>query len=322
MLLIAAVARIYEPGCKFDVMPVIEGPTGSRKSTFWMKLFGGFHSELDCDLDKTDRVIEKLRGNWVVEMAEMAAAKKADSNTLKNRLSTQRDTHRLAYAKREQEFPRQSIWAGTSNEDDYLTDPTSNRRFWVWRSPKTRFDPIDTDRLEKNVWRLIGAAYAAYLEMRQEQPYGELWLDLRNREVILEASAIAEQSRRRTATELISDAIRDWLDTPIPAEDAFVDGEGMTLDGYEGDRSPVVRNMVTPKEAFEALRMEPHMQPYRNADVRTYGQAMKYVPGWRDLGRVRRHSSAQTQWFCRDEDGPLFIPAEAHGDAEVVDRLA
>ena len=321
MLLIAAVARIYEPGCKFDVMPVIEGPTGSRKSSFWAKLFGGFVSELDCDLDKTDRVIEKLRGNWAVEMAEMAAAKKADSNMLKMRLSTASDTHRLAYAKREMEFPRQSIWVGTSNEDDYLTDPTSNRRFWVFRSPLNRFNPIDTDKLEKNLWRLWGAAYQAYLDWRAEQPYGDLWLDLHDHEVILEANTVAEASRKPTATEMIAEAIREWLDTPIPAEDAFVDEAGMTLDEYSDDQTPMIRNMVTPKEVYEALRGETHMMAYRNADPRTYGKAMKLVPGWRDLGRVRRHGTNQVQWFCRDEDGPLFVVAETHPDGAVDDLL-
>jgi len=321
MLLIAAVARIYEPGCKFDVMPVIEGPTGSRKSSFWAKLFGGFVSELDCDLDKTDRVIEKLRGNWAVEMAEMAAAKKADSNMLKMRLSTARDTHRLAYAKREMEFPRQSIWVGTSNEDDYLTDPTSNRRFWVFRSPKDRFNPIDTDKLERNLWRLWGAAYQAYLDWREEQPYGDLWLDLHDHQVILEAHNIAEASRKATATEMIAESIREWLDTPIPAEDAFVDEDGMTLSGYENDRTLVIRNMVTPKEAYEALRNETHMMAYRNADPRTYGKALKLVPGWRDLGKVRRHGTNQAVWFCRDKDGPLYVAAQTHPDSEIDDLL-
>ncbi|MEP2533504.1 VapE domain-containing protein [Shimia sp.] len=321
MLLIAAVARIYEPGCKFDVMPIIEGPTGSRKSTFWDILFGGFTTELKCDLDKTDRVIENLRGNWAVEMAEMAAAKKADSNTLKMQLSSSRDVHRLAYAKREKEFPRQSIWVGTSNEDDYLTDPTSTRRYWVWRTLLSRFNPIDTAKLERNLWALWGEAMYAYKTMRQEKAHGDLWLDLQDHDVILEANQIAEGSRKRTAAENVSEIVRDWLDTPVPAEDALVDKDGMTLAGYEGDVTPMVRNMVTPKEAFEALRDEPVVQAYRNSSTAVFGKALKLVPGWSEVGKVRRHGSNQTVWFVRDEDGPLWVPAENHEDHEVDDLL-
>jgi len=326
LLTVAAVARIYEPGCKFDVMPIIEGPTGSRKSTFWQVLFGGFVTELKCDLDDSGRVIENLRGNWAVEMAEMAAAKKADTNTLKMQLSSARDTHRLAYAKREQEFPRQSIWVGTSNEDDYLTDPTSNRRYWVLRSPKHRFDPIDTDRLQRNLWRIWGEAVQRYREWREEQPYGDLWLDLKDAEVVREAEAIAEGSRRLTATEMIAEALQDWLDEPrTPAEaDALSSGLRGDLDDMdEDDDGPrLIRNMVSPKEAYEALHREPFMQPYRNADVRTYGKALKLLPGWHSIGRVRRHGY-QAEWYVRSEDGPMWVPhvAETQHEEDEIDPL-
>ena len=40
--LIAAVARVFEPGCKFDNCFVIVGKQGARKSTFWSTLGGPF----------------------------------------------------------------------------------------------------------------------------------------------------------------------------------------------------------------------------------------------------------------------------------------
>ncbi|PWJ21423.1 VapE domain-containing protein [Jannaschia seohaensis] len=315
MYLLGAVARIYEPGCKFDAMLILEGPTGSRKSTFFEVLFNGLSSDLDCDLDDTGRLIENIRGWWCKEMAEMKVAKRADANTLKRTLSAASDTHRLAYGRREDTYPRQNVFAGTSNEDDYLTDPTSSRRYWVWRTPKTEADPIDTDRLHGMLWQLWGETYQAYLDMRVAKPEGALHLDLRDPEVQKERDRIAGGSRKLTATEMIAEEIGSWLDKPRPAEEVMVDASGLTLDGYEGDTTPMVRNMVTAKDAFDALSQEPTLRAYRNADVRTYGKALALVPGWRDIGRVRRHDQ-RAAWFVRGEDGPLWVPAPEEEEPE------
>ncbi|WP_164744794.1 VapE domain-containing protein [Nioella ostreopsis] len=304
----AAVARVYEPGCKVDVMTVIEGLTGSGKSTFWQVLFGGFCTELKCELDDTGRLVEQMRGWWALEMAEMYAAKRADANTLKMQLSSAADQHRLAYARREAVFKRQSVFTGTSNDDDYLTDPTSVRRFWVWRTTKSMWDMIDIERLRSRLWAIWGEAYQNYLDMRAAQPYGELRLDLHSREAILEQQEIAQGSRKRTAVEEIAEVAQEWLDTPRPASEVMVDGDGLVLDEYADDDTPMVRNMVTAKDLFEALRNEAVLQPYRNADVRTFGKALALLDGWTFIGQVRRHNQ-RTRWYVRGDDGPVWVPA-------------
>ncbi len=309
MFLIAAVARIYEPGIKFDSMLIIEGPTGSRKSTFLEVLFGGFCSDLDADLDDTGRLIENIRGWWCKEMAEMKVAKRADSNTLKRTLSATADIHRLAYAARVETYPRQNVFAGTSNEDDYLSDPTSSRRYWILKTPKTEHDPIDTDALQRRLWAIWGEAYQTYLNMRAEQPHGSLWLDLRDPEVQRERDQIAEGSRKATVTEIVAEVIEAWLDEPRPAEEVMVDESGMTVDEFEGDSSPMVRAMVTAETAYEQLRMHPLLQSYRNIDMRIFGKALRRVPGWREIGRVRRFGRPQAVWYGRaGTDGPEWVP--------------
>lgn len=85
---------------------------------------------------------------------------------------------------------------------------------------------------------------------------------------------------------MITRVIQDWLDQRFPASEVIVNDSGFAVD--DGDERIVVRNMATAKEAFEALRNEAVMAPYRNADVRTYGKALARVPGWRSLGKVRR----------------------------------
>lgn len=186
----------------------------------------------------------------------------------------------------------------------WATDPTSNRRYWIWRTPRDRFNPIDTDRLQERLPFIWGEAYQLYLDERKKQPEGELWLDLRSKEAILEQEEIAEASRKRTAVEEIADVIEEWLNTPREAHDIDVEA-GPEFDGED----LVVRNMVTPMDAYRALYQDPRLHAYRNADVRTFGRALAKVPGWREIGRVRRHGSPQAVWFCRGKDGPLWVPA-------------
>jgi putative DNA primase/helicase len=319
--LVGAVARIAEPGCKMDVMTIIQGPTGSRKSTFWQDLFNGYCTELKVELNDTGRLIEAMRGWWCLEMAEMVQAKRADSQTLKRELSSVGDQHRLAYARRETFWWRRNVFTGTSNDDDFLTDPTSNRRYFVWVTTKTRSHPIDTERLKRRLWAIWGEAYQAYLDMRTAQPHGDLWLDLKTPEAIAEQHIINEGHRKRTAVEEIAEAIEEWLDTPVPADET-TDPSGLSLDEYLGDDTPMIRNMVTAKQAFEALAETKRLSPYRNADVRTYGKAMGKVPGWRDLGRVRRHDQPKQVWFTRTDRDELWVPAPNAADSEIDDLLS
>jgi predicted P-loop ATPase len=313
MFIIAAVARIFEPGCKFDQMVILQGATGARKSAFFRYLFSDeFFGDPDIDLENTGRVIEGINGLWVVEMAEMKIAKKADSNTLKRILSTVSDTYRLAYASRPWTFHRQCVFVGTSNEDDYLADPTSARRYWVWLVNQ-RFNeenPINTDKLARRRWAIFGEAYQAYLDMRAEQPHGDLILDLRSAEARRERDKIAESSRKQTVTEIVTEVIEEWLDTPRPADEVLVDKDGMTLDGYEGDETPMVRAMVTAQEVYEQLRHHPVLQAFHRLDMRTFGKALGKVTGWQEIGRVRRHGKPQASWYGREGvDGPLWVPA-------------
>ncbi|WP_127562457.1 VapE domain-containing protein [Nioella ostreopsis] len=313
LYLVAAVARIYEPGCKFDQIFIIEGPEGSRKSSFFKVLHGGFAAELDCDLEDTGRFVEATRGRWCLEMAEMRAAKAADSETLKRMLSTASDTHRLAYAAREMTFDRQFVVGGTSNLDNYLSDPTSNRRYWIHRTPLTRFNPIDTDLLHENLWAIWGEAMQVYLDMRAEQPTGELRLDLTDREVILEQAAIAEGSRKLTNTEELAFVIQDWLEKPFPANEVMVDEDGLVLDEYADDTTPMLRNMFTAAMAWEAVSHNPAASHIREGAKLT-GRAIKLIPGVTVLPRGRHHGS-NLVWAFRFEEGPLWVPAEGRAGA-------
>jgi len=128
-VLVAAVARVFNPGCKFDNMLILSGKQGVGKSTIIKKLGKEWYSDSLSTVSGKD-AYEQLQGVWILEMAEMMATKKADIEATKHFLSKQEDIYRVAYGRRTSRFPRQCIFIGTSNEHEFLRDKTGNRRFW------------------------------------------------------------------------------------------------------------------------------------------------------------------------------------------------
>lgn len=130
LLLRAAVARAYQPGCKFDYMVVLQGPQGIGKSTLLRRL--AMRDELFVDDVKnigTKEAQELIQGRWFVELAELAAFKGRQVETLKSFITSQTDSYRVPYAKRPVQLPRRCVLVGTTNLGEYLEDPTGNRRF-------------------------------------------------------------------------------------------------------------------------------------------------------------------------------------------------
>ena len=131
LIMMGAVSRIYHPGCKFDYMMVLVSDQGIGKSTFLrlMTLNDSWFNDNFSTLDG-DRAIEKLRGMWIVELAELQATKRTkDVETIKAFITSRIDTYRVPYGRRTEQRPRMCILCGTSNPTDFLTDRTGNRRF-------------------------------------------------------------------------------------------------------------------------------------------------------------------------------------------------
>jgi len=127
-MMLGAVARIYEPGVKFDFMYTLTGAQGIGKSTFFAKLAGPWYSSSLDDIQGKD-AYEQLQGAWIVEMGELTGIKNKEVERIKQFLSQQVDSFRPAYGRVKEDFPRQCIIVGTSNERNFLVDTTGNRRF-------------------------------------------------------------------------------------------------------------------------------------------------------------------------------------------------
>lgn len=148
LVLVAAVRRVRDPGCKFDEMLVLESPQGMHKSSALSCLAVNdewFTDDLPLG-DDTKRQMESISGKWIVEAGELAGMHRADVDSLKTFLSRQVDVARMAYARENTRAPRQCIIIGSTNNDQYLKDSTGNRRFWPVAVNKFDLTALKRDR--------------------------------------------------------------------------------------------------------------------------------------------------------------------------------
>ena len=128
-----AIARAFEPGVKFDTMLVLKGPQGMGKSEFLRKMAHDpdwFHDNFNTV--EGDAAAEKLRGMWIVEIAELLAVKNAkEVEGVKSFITSRIDKYRPKYARETEARPRVCVFSGSTNSDSFLTDPTGNRRFLI-----------------------------------------------------------------------------------------------------------------------------------------------------------------------------------------------
>lgn len=132
LFLLGAISRVFEPGCKFELMLCLVGGQGSGKSSFF-RLLAGRDDWFSDDLKRLDdeNVYRKMQGHWIIEMSEMIATANAKSiEEIKAFLSRQKETYKVPYETHPADRPRQCVFCGSSNTMDFLPlDRTGNRRF-------------------------------------------------------------------------------------------------------------------------------------------------------------------------------------------------
>lgn len=143
--MIAAVARIYQPGCKMDNVLILEGQQGVRKSTACAALFANFFTDDIADLGSKDAAMQ-ARGVWCIELAELSSMGRAQTEQVKAFITRRVDRFRPSYGRHVIEAPRECVFIGTTNSDSYLKDETGGRRFWPLKCGKVNIELLSSLR--------------------------------------------------------------------------------------------------------------------------------------------------------------------------------
>lgn len=180
--LISMVARIYDPGCQADYMPVFEGAQGIYKSSAMRELGGEWFLDSDEDpIHNRKDFLQSLQGHWLIEIPEMhaIAGRGNGIEKIKGIITRRIDTYREPYGHKTMPYPRQCIFCGTTNQEQWNPDPTGGRRFWP-----IKCGHIELDYLREQREQLFAEAVTAYKT-------GNTWYD------VPKEAAQAEQDARR-----------------------------------------------------------------------------------------------------------------------------
>lgn len=203
-MMVAAVARVMDPGCKFDYMLVLVGSQGIRKSSFLNILGKGWFSDSFSTVQGKE-ALEQLQGAWLIEIAELSAFRKSEVESIKHFVSKQKDDYRPAYARAPETFKRQCVFFGTTNNLEFLKDPTGNRRFWPVLCGQKRVTKDVFKHLPTEVDQMWAEAYMLYNEGEK------LYLDKH-----VEQLALMQQEKHSEKDERMG-VILEYLDRKLPA---------------------------------------------------------------------------------------------------------
>ncbi|WP_010245879.1 virulence-associated E family protein [Acetivibrio cellulolyticus] len=264
-ILVAACKRLYEPGCKFDEVVVLVGPQGSHKSSFIARLGGEWFSDSIRNFDNKEAG-EHLQRAWIIELPELSALKKTESEETKAFLSRTTDRYRVAYDRVVSDFPRKCVFFGTTNTFDFLKDNTGGRRFWpIEVIPQNRkyihFDHL-TDALLAQIWAEALHYYKNGESVRLSP----------------EADAIAkERQENHTEIDPRLGKIMEYLETPISDNWAQMD-KYERRNYYASPNGNIRRDRVSAIEIWVECIEENGSIP--NWEARAIIGLLSRIPGW------------------------------------------
>ena len=276
-ILLAAVTRLYQPGCKFDQMLVLIGPQGAGKSSLLAKLGREWFSDSLRTFENKEAG-EHLQSGWIFEISELSAMKKSEIEEVKAFLSKTEDRYRVAYDRQVSEFPRKCVFFGTTNTRDFLRDTTGNRRFW----------PVEVDPTQ---------AEYSHWEHLTDELVGQIWAEVltwfRAGEGLELDQEAREEAERQQAAHMENDPregmIQEWLESE----------EEDDLGRPTGQKRQRVCAAQIWVECLGKKRGD--MRPWEAKEI---CDIMRRIPGWREReGRVTIPGYGKQTVFERVEDG-------------------
>lgn len=198
--LISSIARAIEPGCKADHVLVLEGEQGIGKSTVFSTLFGKWYLEGMPSPDDPHAAY-KIQGWWLVESSELSSLGKSDARALKSFLTQKEDVYRPPYGRNFIKAPRRCVFGASTNEDNYLKDPTGSRRWWSVKT--TSANLFDLKALSEDREQIFAEALVAYRS-------GEAW----HPQTEAEKAMLKEVQDDRGEENIFSAKLAEWLNLP------------------------------------------------------------------------------------------------------------
>ena len=208
--LTASVARIFYPGCEYQIAPILLGEQGIGKTHLISRLGGNWYGSLMDDMGDS-HAVDTIQSLWLVEVKEMAAMKK-DVDAQKSFIDTAEDTRRIAYGRRATKTKRHCTFIITTNNQLCLTDLTGNRRYPVipCRAKPRQYVSGLTDEYIQQVWAEV---YRHYLELAEDIVALKDWAEK------LELSKESQRASDRIAEDFtrndLGEVIQTFLDTKI-----------------------------------------------------------------------------------------------------------
>lgn len=272
--LMAAVARVLYPGCKFDNMLILSGRQGIGKSTFFSLLGKEWYSDSLSTFEGKDAA-ELLQGFWIVEAGELTGLNRSEMNDVKQFLSKREDIYREPYGRRTSSYPRRCIIVGTTNDKEFLKDVTGNRRFW----------PIDLEvqKPVKNIFK--------ELPSEVDQIWAECLFYVNQGENLLlsaEALKLAEESQgRHREVNPKEGLILEFLDRPITEDwyrkDISERRDLMISDFKVPEGQECYRDRVCAAEIYAECFKNFNIGMMKRLESMEINNILKGLPGWEPM---------------------------------------
>jgi predicted P-loop ATPase len=255
LIFAGGINRLYNPGCKFDDVPVLIGTKqGEGKSTIikWLALNEVWFAEIKR-VEGQDS-IEAMFGAWICEIPELSAFKKADDvESIKAFVTRTKDKYRKPYDRNPVDYPRRCIFIGTTNNEQFLADKTGNRRFYPVKTSSVGYDLFDHEEEIKEYIRQCWAEARELYKAGKMPPFAD-------------RSLLDEYRRRQDAA--MED---DWRVGKI---EAFLSSMG-------------AGEIVCVLELYtECLYRDTNQKP-KLSESRAIGQIMARMEDWESIGNTR-----------------------------------